>query len=69
MQGFVEVVIVVSLDRTQILANITQTKRKQYGMKPHVTITISEAMEDTLQTTATKISLSKRNKKYGKKNN
>ena len=49
MQGFVEVEIGVTPDWTQFLANNTQAKRKQCGMKHHVTSTIHAAMVDTIQ--------------------
>ena len=44
MQGFVQVKIGVSPYWIHSLANSTQAKRKQYGMKHHAMITISAAM-------------------------
>ena len=57
-----EVSIGVCPDRTQFMSFETQAKRKQYGLKHHVTSTIHAAMGDTLQSMATKIS--SRNMKY-----
>ena len=56
MQGFVEVEISVAPYWTQFLANITQDKRRQYGMKQHSTSAIPADMGDTLQNMATEIS-------------
>jgi hypothetical protein len=45
-------------ERTQYLTGNNQGKRKQYGLKHHVTSTIHAAMGDTLPSMATEISLS-----------
>ena len=45
----------------QLLANNSQSKRKQFGLKCHVTITIHSEMDDTLQTMETEVSLSNTN--------
>ena len=47
-QGFTEVEIGVVPERTQLLDNNVQAKRKQYGLKHHVTATIHAVMGDTL---------------------
>ena len=56
--GYEEVSIGVCPDRTQHMSCDTQAKRKQYGLKHHVTSTIHAAMGDTLQSMATEISSS-----------
>ena len=56
MQGFVEVEISIAPYWTQFLANITQDKRRQYGIKQHSTSAIHADMGDTLQNMATEIS-------------
>ena len=48
IQVFVEFGIGVAPYQTQFLANNTQAKRKQYGMKNHVTRKIHVAMGETL---------------------
>ena len=55
MQGFVEVNVSVTPDQKQFVANNTQSKRKQYGPKQHVTIKICAAMGHTLQNMETEI--------------
>ena len=60
-QGFTEIEVGLKPDRIQLLANNVQAKRKQYGLKHHVTSTIHAAMGDTLQTMATEVSLSNGN--------
>ena len=56
MQGFFEVDIFAALDWTQLLPNHTQAKRKQYGLKHYVTITIHADMGYTIKSMATEIS-------------
>ena len=60
-RGFVEITVGTAPDRTQYLTGNKQGKRKQYGLKHHVTSTIHAAMGDTLSTMATEISLSHTN--------
>jgi predicted GIY-YIG superfamily endonuclease len=55
-QGYKEVKIGIAPQRTQSLANNIQGKRKQYGLKHHVSSTIHAAMGDTLIHMATSIS-------------
>ena len=55
-QGFVEVNVGVAPERTQIFSDNIQAKRKQYGLKHHVTSTIHAAQGDTLPSMATEIS-------------
>ena len=63
IQVFVEFGIGVAPYQTQFLANNTQAKRKQYGMKHHVVRTIHADMGHTLQVMATEISRGNGNKK------
>ena len=56
IQSFVEVEIIVAPYWTQFLENITQDKRRQYGMKQHATSAIHADMGDRLQNMATEIS-------------
>ena len=55
-KGYKEVEIGVAPERTQSFGNNIQAKRKQYGLKHHVTSTIHAAMGDTLHTMATEVS-------------
>lgn len=55
--GFVEQQIGVTKEYTQSLSNNLQGRRKQYGLKPYVSLTIHSAMGDTLQYMATQISV------------
>ena len=54
--GFVEISIGICPDRTHSMSYNMQAKRKQYGLKHHVTSTIHAAMGDTLYSMATEIS-------------
>ena len=56
-RGFVEIEVGPVPERTQYLPGRKQAKRKQYGLKHHVTSTIHAAMGDTLSNMATEISL------------
>ena len=56
-RGFKEVRVGVAPERTRLLKNSTQAKRKQYGLRHRVTSTIHAAMGDTLISMATEISL------------
>ena len=56
-EGFVEILVGPAPERTQLLQNNVQAKRKQYGLKHRVSSTIHEAMGDTLPSVATEISL------------
>jgi hypothetical protein len=55
--GFKEVKIGVAPERTQTLAFNLQARRKQYGLKHHVSMTIHAAMGDTLMKMATTVSM------------
>ena len=60
--GFKEVKVgVCPQSYTQSIANYTQTKRKQYGLKHYVSATIHAAMGDTLVKMATSISTTDNN--------
>ena len=56
-RGYVEVDVGTAPERTQHLPGNIQAKRKQYGLKHHITSTIHAAMGDTLCSMATEISL------------
>ena len=56
-RGYVEIEVGMAPERTQYLTGNNQGKRKQYGLKHHVTSTIHAAMGDTLPSMATEISL------------
>lgn len=55
-EKYEEIKIGIAPQRTQILSNNCQAKRKQYGLKHRVTSTIHAAMGDTLSNMATEIS-------------
>ena len=54
--GFKEQSVGVAKECTQSLSNNFHGRRKQYGIKPYVSLTIHSAMGDTLQYMATQIS-------------
>ena len=54
--GFKEQRVGIAKEYTQSLSNNLQGRRKQYGLKPYVSLTIHSAMGDTLQYMATQIS-------------
>ena len=57
-RGYVEIEVGMAPERMQYLTGNNQGKRKQYGLKHHhVTSTIHTAMDDTLPSMATEISL------------
>ena len=60
-RGFVEVEVGTAPEQTQYLPGSMQAKRKQYGLKHHVTSTIHAAMGDTLSSMATEISCNNSN--------
>ena len=56
-RGYAEIEVGMAPARTQYLTGNNQGKRKQYGLKHHVTSTIHADMGDTLPSMATEISL------------
>ena len=60
-RGYIEVEVGPAPERAQNFPGNIQGKRKQYGLKHHVTSTIHAAMGDTLSSMATEISFSNSN--------
>jgi hypothetical protein len=55
-QGFKEIKIGCATERTKWMCNNFQARRRQYGLKHHVTATIHASMGDTISVIATEIS-------------
>ena len=60
-EGFKEQRVGIAKEYTQSLSHNLQGRRKQYGLKHYVSLTIHSAMGDTLQYMATQISTNDRN--------